>query len=405
MKTAVREAYGTTNLARRLFGLLVSVLMLLALPTCEFVDPTAPEGASISISANPTFIDVDGEESAITVIISEANGTNVPDDTVVNFTTTLGTIPARVGTREGVAQVTLTSGGQAGVATVTARSGATDNEVSVEVVVGAILESLTLSANPSALGPGGGSTEVKAIAFGDDGEPLAGVPVTFAADAGALASAGVIQRTDENGETTDTLTTDQTTNVTVTSGSQTANTTVQVSTNQPPQAQFVVSPVSPAVGQRVNFNASGSTDDGSIVSFEWDFGDGASASGRRVSHRYETVDTYTVLLVVTDDEGARSSSSRTVTVSAGRAPVASFVFQPSSPSAGQNVSFNASTSMDPDGEIVEYRWDWGDGSSPEIRSGPNASHTFGTSGNFVVRLTVRDNAGNVATVAQSVQIS
>lgn len=391
--------------ARMSAALALLVLLLLALPSCEFVDPTAPENASISISANPLFIDIGGAVSTITVIITEADGSAVPDDTVVNFTTTLGRIPSRAGTRQGVARVSLTSGLQAGVATVTARSGVTSNEVSIEVTIGALLESLVLSANPSALGPGGGTSRLTAIAFGDDGEPLAGVPVAFSADAGTLASGGAVVRTDAGGRATDTLNTDRTTTVTATSGSETATATVEVTSNEPPQAQFVFSPTNPAVGQRVNFNAAGSSDDGSIVSFEWDFGDGDTGAGETTSHRFDTAQTFTVLLVVTDDQGATASTSQSVTVSMGQPPTASFTFSPGSPSAGQSVSFDASSSRDPDGNIIEYRWDWGDGTSPDVLQDPTAVHTFATSGSFFVTLRVRDDAGNTATVTHTVTVS
>lgn len=404
-----RSAGSTSKGAGFTAAVLLSLVSFLSLPSCEFVDPTAPTEAMMSISANPLFIDINGEQSVITVIIAESDGTQVPDDTVVNFTTTLGSIPTRAHTRRGMARVVLSSGDRPGVASVTARSGT--NEASIDVTVGAILRSIALSANPSTLGPGGGSTEITAVAFGDDGQPLAGVPITLSTDAGTLDSGGAVRFTNSQGELTDTLTTDETATVTATSGSVgdgvpvTATTTVEVSTNEPPQAQFVRSPTSPGVGQEVNFNAAGSTDDGSIVSFEWDFGDGSTGSGERVSHRYDAANTYTVLLVVTDDQGATASANQAVTVSLGQPPVASFTFSPTAPQAGQPVTFDASSSFDPDGSIVEYRWNWGDGTSPEVRQGPTRVHNFATSGTFTVRLTIRDDTGNTRTVSQTVQVS
>lgn len=394
----------------RLTALLLAGLLLLCLPSCEFVNPTAPSDAIMSISANPLSIELFGGESIITVRIVEADGSTVPDDTIVRFTTTLGRILEQAGTRNGIARVTLVSGSQPGLATVTARSGALP-EATVDVKIGATLQSIALSANPSALGPGGGSTTLTAVAFGDDGEPLAGVPITFSADVGTLASGGAVKRTDGNGRVTDTLTTDQTATVTAAAGTVadgnpvSATVTVEVSTNEPPQAQFVVSPINPAIDEQANFNAAASSDDGSIVAFDWDFGDGATASGERVSHRYQSAKIFTVLLVVTDDQGATATASQAVSVGTGKSPTASFVFSPSSPSPGQSVRFDASSSSDPDGEIVEYRWDWGDGSSPTITSGAIANHTFATSGTFTVTLTVRDNADNTATVTANVKVS
>jgi PKD repeat protein len=58
------------------------------------------------------------------------------------------------------------------------------------------------------------------------------------------------------------------------------------------------------VGQEVTFDASGSSDsDGYIVSYTWDFGDGASGDGVTVTHTYNDPGQYKVKLIVTDDGG------------------------------------------------------------------------------------------------------
>jgi hypothetical protein len=96
--------------------------------------------------------------------------------------------------------------------------------------------------------------------------------------------------------------------------------------NVPPTASFVYSPVSPInSGQTVvTFIASGSTDtDGQVVSYTWNFGDGSPEETRTTStitHLFpDTPATcleivYTVLLTVTDDKGAKASTSQTARV-------------------------------------------------------------------------------------------
>jgi PKD repeat protein len=86
---------------------------------------------------------------------------------------------------------------------------------------------------------------------------------------------------------------------------------------EPPVASFTFSPSSPDVGETVTFDASGSFDpDGTIVSWDWDFGDGASDSGEVVTHAYSAAGTYTVTLMVTDDDDLADTATDEVTVSA-----------------------------------------------------------------------------------------
>jgi len=65
----------------------------------------------------------------------------------------------------------------------------------------------------------------------------------------------------------------------------------------------------------VSFNAAGSSDpDGSIVSYQWSFGDGGSATGVTTLHTYSTQGTYTATLTVTDDDGRTGSTTQVIVV-------------------------------------------------------------------------------------------
>lgn len=83
--------------------------------------------------------------------------------------------------------------------------------------------------------------------------------------------------------------------------------------NQAPVAMFSYVPETPLLGNTVTFTST-STDDGTIASYLWDFGDGAIATGPSASHVYTSATTYTATLNVTDEHGATSSASRTVIV-------------------------------------------------------------------------------------------
>jgi hypothetical protein len=89
---------------------------------------------------------------------------------------------------------------------------------------------------------------------------------------------------------------------------------VESSPNQPPAAAFTADPHSGSVPLTVNFDASSSTDDGSIQSYEWDFGDGQSGAGVKVAHDYLSPGNYSVLLRVTDDQGMMGSASSQIAV-------------------------------------------------------------------------------------------
>lgn len=84
--------------------------------------------------------------------------------------------------------------------------------------------------------------------------------------------------------------------------------------NQAPNASFSVDNQEPRAGTAVSFTANASDPDGSIESYEWDFGDESSATGSSVSHTYDEASSFSVRLTVTDDEGASGTATRTVDV-------------------------------------------------------------------------------------------
>ncbi len=79
-------------------------------------------------------------------------------------------------------------------------------------------------------------------------------------------------------------------------------------------------------------------------------------------------------------------------------PVARFAASPNPASLGGTVAFDGAASNDPDGTIVSYEWDFGDGSSG---TGANRTHVYTKPGDYLVRLTVTDDAGGTDTVAPS----
>ncbi len=144
----------------------------------------------------------------------------------------------------------------------------------------------------------------------------------------------------------------------------------------------------PGIGKR--FIASGSRDpDGSIVEFRWDFGDGGQAIGQTVDHFYTAAGLYTVRLSVKDDRDERRFIERTIFVNG--VPEARFRFEIDEDDT-LLVRFSGSRSNDPDGEIVRYDWDFGDGDTL-IDGGVSVQHRYDAPGTFTVRLDVFDDQG------------
>jgi PKD repeat protein len=82
-----------------------------------------------------------------------------------------------------------------------------------------------------------------------------------------------------------------------------------------PTANVSYAPGDPRAGERVTFDARNSTDpDGSITAYEWEFGDGTTATGETATRTYDAAGEYAVTLTVTDDDGTTNATTETVSV-------------------------------------------------------------------------------------------
>ena len=87
-------------------------------------------------------------------------------------------------------------------------------------------------------------------------------------------------------------------------------------------------------------------------------------------------------------------------------PIADFDFTPTSPHEGETVRFDASSSLDPDGQIDAYRWDWdGDGVYDEQTGDPVIDHSFDPAGGYNVSLRVVDDDGTSSNLTRFIDVS
>ena len=170
--------------------------------------------------------------------------------------------------------------------------------------------------------------------------------------------------------------------------------------NQPPQARFTTTRSLVAPWEIVAFDAESSTDpDGTIVSYMWDFGDGFTANGILVRHAYVHSGRFSVVLTVLDNSQTSTTATSEMTVDV--PPIAAFSTSLNTAPPGLPILFDASASMDSDGTIVSYAWDFGDG---QTGAGVSVTHAYANNGTFTVRLAVADDLGAVDNVAGSIEI-
>jgi PKD repeat protein len=181
--------------------------------------------------------------------------------------------------------------------------------------------------------------------------------------------------------------------------------TVPAPASQAPTASFTTSATTGYAPLAVSFNGSGSSDpDGTIVSYQWNFGDGTTATGATVGKTYTTAGTYTAVLTVTDNAGLTNSRSVVITVqsAASQPPVAAVSASTYSGVAPLPVTFYADGSYDPEGGSLSYAWNFGDNSTG---SGATVAHTYSAPGTYTATLTVTDNAGLKATKSTTITVT
>ncbi len=149
-------------------------------------------------------------------------------------------------------------------------------------------------------------------------------------------------------------------------------------------------------------DASGSTDkDDDQLAFQWQFEDGSTATGSRITHDFQQPGEYTVTLTVQDDSGFIANQSRLDVPVVINAPPKAKIAAPASAAPGEKVRFDGSASVDADGKIIRYRWMFGKERQDKQGNGPIREHSFARPGLYQVRLLVEDDGPGLCTTDQA----
>jgi len=180
---------------------------------------------------------------------------------------------------------------------------------------------------------------------------------------------------------------------------------IAIESNTRPPAAVMNGPYASNEGSSVALSSAGSSDpDGDALSFAWDFGDGATASGAAVSHTWTQNGSYTVTLVATDILGLTSTVTTTATI-ANVAPVIA-AFSGATLLPGETYSASSSF-IDPGADSWNATVNYGDGTgtSPLGLSGMSfsLSHVYTTPGTFTALVSVSD-GDDVSTASATVTV-
>jgi parallel beta-helix repeat protein len=153
-----------------------------------------------------------------------------------------------------------------------------------------------------------------------------------------------------------------------------------------PVAEFSASPTSGNAPMSVTFTTKST---GSPNAWNWNFGDGTSSTQQNPVHNYSTAGNYTVALTVSNSAGSNTTTkSNYINVGqTAQKPVANFWGSPVSGRAPLNVTFTDTTTGSP----TQWNWSFGDGTNSTVK---NPKHTYSAAGNYTVKLTASNPAGN-----------
>ncbi|MES1219597.1 MAG: PKD domain-containing protein, partial [Bacteroidota bacterium] len=173
-----------------------------------------------------------------------------------------------------------------------------------------------------------------------------------------------------------------------------------ITINALPKPQFKASDTTGCYPLKVNFTDQSNAQEGNIVKWEWDLGDGSVSTLQNPVHVYTAPGNYNVILRVTNTAGCVSTISRAQYIKIKDGVQADFSYTGSSKCTPPSiVNFtNKSTGTG----ILSYQWFFGDGNTSVLQ---NPSNTYNAAGLYSLQLIVKNNAGCVDTLIKKDSIA
>jgi len=164
-----------------------------------------------------------------------------------------------------------------------------------------------------------------------------------------------------------------------------------------PIADFTTGDV--CFNEAASFNDQSSAPGSSLSTWLWDFGDGNTSAQQSPSHTYGADGTYTVNLTVENNPGCSDNVSFDVTVFP--LPVANFTFDEVCEDVNTTLTNNSVVAAP--SVLVNSFWDIGDDGTVDYTT-QDASHAFGSFGNYTVELVVESDFGCADSITQSLNV-
>lgn len=144
------------------------------------------------------------------------------------------------------------------------------------------------------------------------------------------------------------------------------------------------------------------TDVNTIVSWNWDFGDGATSVQMEPSHLFNVPGSYDVTLRVVDIDNYSSTISHTITIN----PLPIVNFDIDAPSCSNLSTQFHDYSSTPDGYITEWHYNFGDGNNQSITfpENPNITHEYAIAGVYHVILTATNSLGCSNSISRPITV-